>query len=91
MKVIKTGAKPEDREWRGTCRSCNAEATATENEMKHITYDQREGGSFSWEKCPVCNAGGSSGFGGMLFYPARASTKKHDGPCWRNSHADCGC
>lgn len=20
-----------------------------------------------------------------------ASHKKHDGPCWRNSHADCGC
>lgn len=90
MKVIKTGTKPEDREWRGTCRSCKSEATATEDEMKHITYDQREGGSFSWEKCPVCNAGGASGFGGMLFYP-RGSRAKHDGPCWRNSHADCGC
>jgi hypothetical protein len=20
-----------------------------------------------------------------------AATPKHDGPCWRNSHADCGC
>ena len=90
MKVTKIGTKQEYREWRGTCRSCKSEATATEGEMKHITHDPREGGSFSWEKCPVCNAGGSSGFGGMLFYPARASTKKHDGPCWRNAHGDCG-
>lgn len=20
-----------------------------------------------------------------------ATKKKHDGPCWRNSHSDCGC
>ena len=91
MKVIKIGTKQEDREWRGTCRSCKSVATATEGEMNHITHDPREGGSFSWEKCPVCNAGDSRGFGGMLFYPRPASTKKHDGPCWRNSHDDCGC
>lgn len=69
MKIIKTGTNPEDREWRGTCRSCKSEAMATEGELKHITHDQREGGSFSWEKCPVCKAGGDSGYGGMLFYP----------------------
>ena len=23
--------------------------------------------------------------------PVVAKVKKHDGPCWRNSHADCGC
>jgi hypothetical protein len=36
--------------------------------MTAITHDQREGGSFSWEKCPVCKAGP---YGGMLFYPVR--------------------
>lgn len=92
MQIIKTGTKPADREWRGTCRNCNSQAMATEGEMTHVTHDQREGGSFSWERCPVCGAGGENGYGGMLFYPCvSVRGKKHDGPCWRNSHADCGC
>jgi hypothetical protein len=37
--------------------------------MTHVGYDIREGSSYSWEKCPVCDVGGNSGYGGMLFYP----------------------
>ncbi len=69
MKITKQGTPASERVWLGTCRSCNSEAEATESEMTHINYDQREGGSFSWEKCPVCGIGGITGYGGMLFYP----------------------
>jgi hypothetical protein len=70
MKITKKGTKPADRKWVGSCRNCGAEAEATEKEMKHITYDQREDGSFSWEVCPACGYGDiSTGYGGMLFYP----------------------
>lgn len=70
MKVTKRGKLPTERKWKGTCRACGSEATAVESEMHHITHDQREGTSFSWEACPVCKAGGQSGYGGMLFYQA---------------------
>lgn len=70
MKITKQGIPPGDRKWIGKCRTCNSEAEATGSEMQNIKYDQREGGSFCWQKCPVCNAGGASGYGGMLFYPA---------------------
>lgn len=79
MDVIKTGTKPEDRKWLGKCRSCKSEAMATEGELKHITHDTREGGRFSWEKCPVCGAGANSGYGGMLFYPLDANTQVQRG------------
>ena len=69
MKITKKGTPANERIWTGTCRSCNSEAEAAESEMTHINYDQREGGSFSWEKCPVCGVGGVTGYGGMLFYP----------------------
>ena len=69
MKITKKGIPANERVWAGTCRNCNSEAEAQESEMTHITYDQREGGSFSWERCPVCGIGGSTGYGGMLFYP----------------------
>lgn len=26
-----------------------------------------------------------------LHYPRERKPQKHEGPCWRNSHADCGC
>lgn len=70
MKITKRGTPADERTWLGTCRSCNSEAEAKQSEMTHITHDQREGGSFSWEKCPACGAGDkSTGYGGMLFYP----------------------
>jgi len=69
MKITKKGTPASERIWLGTCRNCKSEAEATESEMTHITHDQREGGSFSWEKCPVCGAG--AGYGGMIFYPKR--------------------
>jgi hypothetical protein len=74
MKITKKGTPASERVWLGTCRSCESEAEATEFEMTHITYDRssfgakREGSFFSWEKCPVCGAGGDTGYGGMLFY-----------------------
>jgi hypothetical protein len=69
MVVIKRGIPKASQLWRGQCRSCGSEAEAQECEMTHITEDQREGGRFSWEKCPVCGLGGTTGYGGMLFYP----------------------
>lgn len=75
MKITKRGKPPSQRLWKGNCRKCRSEAEAFESEMTHITYDQREGGSFSWEVCPVCNAGKSdTGYGGMLFYPLPITT-----------------
>lgn len=72
MKIIKRGKPPKERMWEGDCQKCRSVARATEAEMNHITFDQREGGSFSWEVCPVCEAGDiNSGYGGMLFYPIR--------------------
>jgi hypothetical protein len=69
MKITKNGVPASERVWVGTCRSCKSEAEAQESEMTHITYDPRERISFSWEKCPVCNIGGDTGYGGMLFHP----------------------
>lgn len=70
MEIIRKGKPPGERVWIGDCRSCKARAKAKQSEMKHITHDHREGGSFSWEKCPACGAGdNATGYGGMLFYP----------------------
>lgn len=71
MKITKKGTLASERIWEGTCRSCKSEAEAQESEMTHITFDQREGSSFSWERCPVCSTGGESGYGGMIFYPRK--------------------
>ena len=71
MKITKRGTPASERKWIGSCRSCNSEAEAEHSEMTHIVHDQREGGPFSWERCPVCGAGHKlTGYGGMLFYPA---------------------
>lgn len=64
MKVTKRGKTKNEKKWKGSCRNCESEAVATEAEMNNIIFDQREGGSFSWEICPVCSGGR-----GMLFYP----------------------
>lgn len=70
MRITKRGTPPGERIWNGTCNACRSEAEAKESELKHVTHCQREG-SFSWEICPVCGAGDkSSGYGGMIFYPA---------------------
>lgn len=62
MKITRRGKPESERVWLGDCRSCGSQATAKQSEMTGITHDQREGGSFSWEKCPVCE-------GRMIFYP----------------------
>lgn len=69
MKIIHKGKQKTERVWVGTCRGCKSKAEATEAEMTHIMHDLREGGSFSWEKCPVCGNGSNDGYGGMLFFP----------------------
>lgn len=69
MKITKDKQDPNIRIWVGTCRVCKSEAEAIQNELKNIMYDGRDGYTFSWEKCPVCQAGGNKGYGGMLFYP----------------------
>lgn len=66
MKITHRGTPPKHRLWVGTCRNCGSKAEATQSEMTHITHDQREGHSFSWEDCPVC---GTTYSGGILFYP----------------------
>lgn len=68
MKITKTETPKGERVWKGRCHQCNSEAEAMESELTAITHDQREGGSFSWEKCPVCKAGPYSG---MIFYSPR--------------------
>lgn len=74
MKIIHRGTPKKDRVWVGECRHCNSIAEARESELQHITYDSREGGSFSWEACPVCSAGViGNATGGMLFYPKLSS------------------
>lgn len=68
MKIIHRGTPKSECIWEGTCRNCNSKAEATESELSHIIYDQREGDLFAWEKCPVC--GMESGCG-MLFHPKK--------------------
>lgn len=73
MKIIRRGPKPSDRAWEGHCSKCDSDATATQSELTNITDDFRDGGQFSWEKCPVCGAGEPSlkNWGGMIFYPSK--------------------
>lgn len=68
MEITKRGTPRNEREWVGSCRNCNSEATAKESEMTHIRRYVRLGSS-SWEVCPVCKAGNEVGYGGMIFYP----------------------
>lgn len=71
MEITNPATPKGERVWKGRCRECKSEAQARENEMKNIQHDYREGGSFSWEVCPVCGAGDVTGYGGMLFYPVK--------------------
>lgn len=68
MEITKRGTIPEERKWKARCHNCGSEAIANQSEMTNVTYNQREGDSYSWEKCPVCNYGP---YGAMLFYPVR--------------------
>lgn len=70
MKITKLRRPQSENLWKGTCRQCESEAEATKDEMTHIAYDQKQDETFSWERCPVCQAGGFYGYGGMLFCPA---------------------
>lgn len=73
MNITYRGKTATERVWVGSCAGCGSKAEATESELTHITHDQREGGSFSWEKCPVCGKGSNTGYDGMLFYPRKAA------------------
>jgi hypothetical protein len=64
------GIIPIEKVWIGKCNVCKSEVEATTDELKNITTKLfREGGHFSWEKCPICGSGTATGYGGMLFYP----------------------
>lgn len=70
MNITKRGIPPQERVWIGKCNKCGSEAEANQCELHNITDDPREGTQFSWENCPVCDAGDArTGYGGMLFYP----------------------
>lgn len=70
MKIIRRGDSLKERVWVGKCSHCKSIAEASESELQHITWDSREGNSFSWEVCPVCCAGGiGTANDGMLFSP----------------------
>lgn len=64
MKITKNGLLNKT-VWVGACTQCGSEAEAFQDELKYITYDQRDGSSFSWEVCPVCKRKN------MLFYKKR--------------------
>lgn len=70
MKLIKKGqSDPKTRIWGGFCGRCKSEFEEVESELTHIDHSRREG-SWSWEKCPECNAGdNASGYGGICFFP----------------------
>lgn len=68
MKITYVGIPARDRIWVGECNNCESRAEAKQSELNHITNDPRDG-SFSWEKCPVCEKGEDTGYGGMLFHP----------------------
>lgn len=72
MEIIKRGIPQSQRKWVGRCHSCGSEAIALQEELNHITHDQRDG-SFSWEKCPVYGVGNDTGYGGMIFYPINSA------------------
>lgn len=70
LTVISKGATKSEVVWSGSCRQCNSVCECVGSDITKETFDSREGGSFSWEKCPVCGAGASgSNYGGLLMYP----------------------
>ena len=64
MKLIKKGNK-KDKIWAGSCRSCDSEFEAPENEL-NVTHDQRDG-SFAHANCPECGA--KAGSSAVIMYP----------------------
>ena len=71
MKIIKQGTDPKDRTWRGQCHVCNAVIEAKGHEINNATHSFRDNEKFAWEICPVCKAGGTSGYGGLLLYETK--------------------
>ena len=71
FKIVKEGHNKANQVWSGSCRQCSAVYECIGSDITHETFDQREGGSFSWQKCPSCGAGLANGYGGLLMYPEK--------------------
>ena len=69
--IVEKGKKTDDQKWAGSCSKCGSKAECLRSDIKNHTYDQRENSEFSWEKCPECGAGNSTGYGGLLMYPVK--------------------
>jgi hypothetical protein len=72
MQITKRGTPRTEREWVGVCNACSSEATALESELMNIQPSDYKTKTYSWEVCPVCDAGrDKSSWGGMLFHLKR--------------------
>ena len=54
MKVIKQGQKPENKVYRGACRTCHTEVEFEQREAEY-KVDQRDGDYLSI-RCPTCSS-----------------------------------
>jgi RNase P subunit RPR2 len=52
VKITKVGSRPEDKEYRASCRNCKSEVEFRRNEAEYIS-DQRDG-DFLSVRCPIC-------------------------------------
>jgi len=73
--IVEKGKKTDDQKWAGSCRRCGSKAECLRSDIKNYKHDQMksllyENSEFSWEICPECGAGNSTGYGGLLMYPA---------------------
>ena len=76
IEIIKRNTRPDDKVWKGDCRNCGSEAKCIRSDLTHYTYDQRHG-AYSWEVCPVCEAGkDKNGYGGICFFEEKTYAKQ---------------
>lgn len=52
MEILKRGTPPDDREYKGTCHTCDTVVLFKRSEAR-LVDDQRDG-SFLVVKCPIC-------------------------------------
>lgn len=53
IEIVKRG-EPPDKSFKGTCRQCNSEVKATDQDTRNVVHDPREGGEMVEITCPVC-------------------------------------
>jgi hypothetical protein len=69
--IVEKGTKHDNQKWVGSCRKCGSKAEGVRSDITNYNYDPRQNYEFSWEKCPECGTGGSSGYGGLLMHPVK--------------------